>query len=143
MDSAVLEIGGEVRALGTHPSGRAWQIAIERPGGGAVQRIVAPGRLALATSGHAPQGHAGPRAATSHLIDPAAGRPATGPLAAVSVLAATGRRADALATALAVRGARDGPALARRLGISALFLIRRADGYDEIATAGFADHIIA
>lgn len=142
---ALLEMGGEVLALGTHPSGRAWQVAIEQPGaqGFAVHRIIAPRGLALATSGHAPQGYNGPRASTSHLINPATKRPAAGPLAAVSVLAASGQRADALATALTVLGPEHGPALARRLGIAALFLTRRADGLDETMTAAFADHIIA
>lgn len=141
--NAVLELGGEVLTLGSHPSGRAWQVAVEQPGGLAVQRIVAPNARALATSGHLPQGYAGPRARVSHLIDPATAQPSVGPLAAVSVLAATGCRADALATALTVLGPDDGPALARRLGISALFLTKGGAGFDEIMTASFADHIIA
>ncbi|WP_299567555.1 FAD:protein FMN transferase [uncultured Sulfitobacter sp.] len=141
--NGVLELGGEVLTLGLHPSGRAWQVAIEQPGGLAMQRIVAPGALALATSGHLPQGYAGPRASVSHLIDPATAQPSVGALAAVSVLVATGCRADALATALTVLGPDDGPALAQRLGISALFLTKGGAGFDEIMTASFADHIIA
>lgn len=140
---AVLEIGGEVLTIGSHPSGRAWQVAIQRPGADPLkmQRIVAPGSLALATSGHLPQGYAGPRGSVSHLINPDTAEPAIGPLVAVSVLAATGCRADALATALTVLGPVEGPALAQRLEISALFLTRRVDGFDEIMTARFADHI--
>ncbi len=143
--SALIELGGEVLALGAHPSGRAWQIAIEAPGAQpfAAQRIVAPGSLALATSGHAPQGYNGPRGRISHLIDPATKRPALSALASVSVLAPTGCRADALATALTVLGPERGPALARRLAIPALFLIRRDGGIDEVTTADFDRHIIA
>lgn len=140
----LLELGGEVLAIGSHPSGRAWRAAIEHPrGGAAAHRIVAPGRLALATSGHFPQGHMGARGSVSHLIDPATRRPATSALVSVSVLAGTGRRADALATAFTVLGPSDGPALARRLGVPALFLIAGATGLEDIMTATFADHIIA
>jgi thiamine biosynthesis lipoprotein len=145
ISDALVELGGEVQALGVHPSGRPWQVAIERPGARpfAVQRIVTPGALALATSGHAPQGYSGPRGQISHLINPVTNRPALSALAAVSVLAPTGRRADALATALTVLGPGRGPELARRLNIPALFLIRRDHGIDEITTAGFDRHILA
>lgn len=142
---AVLELGGEVLAIGSHPAGRTWQVAIQHPGGDPVSahRIVTPGPLALATSGHFPQGYTGLRGTNSHLIDPITQRPATGPLASVSVLATSGRRADALATALTVLGPEKGPALAQSLGISALFLIGNTVGFDEIMTATFADHFIA
>ena len=142
--NALVELGGEVLALGRHPSGRPWQVAIERSGtrSFAVQRIVVPGAFALATSGHLPQGYSGPHGQISHLIDPATNRPALGALAAVSVLATTGCRADALATALTVLRPRQGPVLARRLSIPALFQIRRDDDIDEITTAGFDRHIL-
>ena len=145
IQNALLEMGGEVLALGMHPTGRTWQVAIEQPGTGPfeVQRIVAPGRFALATSGSVPQGYDGPHGTVSHLIDPQTGRPAQGALASVSVLAPTGCRADALATALTVLGPQDGPALARQMGIAALFLTRTEVGFDEIMTAGFADHVLA
>ncbi|SDF25888.1 FAD:protein FMN transferase [Limimaricola pyoseonensis] len=131
---ALLEIGGEVRAIGRHPSGRPWQIAVERPGGG-VQRLLQTGDLALATSGHAPNGVAELR--LGHVIDPRSGRPAEPRLAQVSVLAETGARADALATGLLALGPVAGPCQARKTGISALFLLRREDGFREIVTGGF------
>ena len=145
MRDALIEMGGEVLALGAHPSGRSWQVAIEQPGARAfaVQRIIAPGTLALATSGHAPQGYGGLRGRISHLIDPITQRPALSALASVSVLAPTGARADALATALTVLGPDRGPQLARQINIPALFLIRRDSQIDEIITAGFDRHILA
>ena len=142
---ALVELGGEIRALGRHPSGRPWHVAIERPGTSdfAVQRIIAPGALALATSGHVPLGYSGPRGQISHLIDPVTDRPALSALAAVSVLAPTGGRADALATALTVLGPWQGPVLAQQLNISALFQIRVDHGIKEITTVGFDQHIVA
>lgn len=144
ISDALIELGGEVLALGVHPSGRAWQVAIEQPGVRpfAVQRIIALGAQALATSGHAPQGYDGPRGQISHLIDPTTSRPALSTLASVSVLAPTGKRADALATALTVLGPDRGPQLAHQINIPALFLIRRNGRFDEITTAGFDRHIL-
>jgi thiamine biosynthesis lipoprotein len=53
VDSVMFELGGEIRTLGRHPDGRAWQIGIERPDTkpGLVEHVVTPGPLALATSG--------------------------------------------------------------------------------------------
>lgn len=145
IENALLEIGGEVLALGWHPSGRSWQVAVETPGSHpfAVQRVVSPENLALATSGHMPQGHIGARGGLSHLIDPVAGRPLEPALGSVSVLSHTGCRADALATALTVLGPELGPEFAEQYGISALFLIRQGNGFRERITGDFAAHIIA
>ncbi len=142
---ALVEIGGELRGSGRSPSGRDWQVAIERPGGAGwtAQRIVALRGRALASSGLAPNGQAG-RGSLSHIIDPSRARPADPGLLAVSVLAGSAMRADALATGLAARGPVAGPQLARRLRVAALFLLRAPDGgIDEVMTAGFAGHVVA
>lgn len=144
ISDALIDLGGELRALGTHPDGREWQVGIEVPGAHPpeIQRIIAPGPLAVATSGHAAQGHSG-RASLSHIIDPATGRPADQTLAAVTVLAETAMRADALATGLTALGASAGPALARQRGLSALFLVHTTGGLSEVMTGRFADRLVA
>jgi thiamine biosynthesis lipoprotein len=137
---ALIEVGGEVAALGHHPDGRPWTVAIADPltAGFAVRRIVAPGGMALATSGPAFNGLRKPLP-LNHIIDPQSGRPASIALASVSVLAPTGAQADALATALCAAGPDAGPALARHLGLSALFVQERAD---DIMTGQFARHVM-
>lgn len=142
--SALIELGGEVYAIGEHPVGRAWQVAIEQPGAPQVtaHRIIAPGHLALASSGHSANGYRG-RVALSHLIDPSDLRPTDNSLAAVSVLAPTAIRADALATALMVLGPQRGIQCASELAVSALFLTRTDNGLDETMTGSFSDHVVA
>lgn len=142
VEDALIEIGGEVRALGMHPNGRAWKIGIADPlsNGAGVQRVVKPGNLALATSGHAVNGVRAP-VNISHIVNPQSGRPAHMTLASVSVLAATGMEADALATALCTHGSRAGIALAERLGISALFVTDGSEAPLEVMTGGFDTHI--
>ncbi len=141
----LVEVGGEVRCRGSHPDGRAWQVAVERPAarGFAAQRIVAPGGLALATSGHAANGYDDGARQLSHVMDPLAGRPADPSLASVTVAAATGIRADALATALLAMGPRRGPAFARGAGIDALFLVRTPSGLAAETTGAFAALVTA
>jgi thiamine biosynthesis lipoprotein len=144
IDDAMIEIGGEVRALGRHPDGRAWKIGIEDPlsEGSALHCIVTPGALSLATSGHAANGLRKP-AKTSHIIDPGTDRPARMSVASVSVLAPTGMEADAMATALCARGARVGIALAQKLGVPALFLTDESEAPAEVVTGGFEAHIVS
>ena len=140
---AMIEIGGEVMALGEHPDGRPWQVAVLDPNGvgTAIHRIVAPGGLALATSGHSENGLRDP-VAISHIIDPNRGRTARMSIASVSVLAETGMQADAIATALCAVGAEDGILMAEQLGVSALFITDGKRAPREVMTGAFVDHVI-
>jgi thiamine biosynthesis lipoprotein len=72
----------------------------------------------------------------SHTMDPAAGRPVTNGLAAVSVLAPTCMVADAWATALLVLGEREGARVAREQGLEALFTVRDGAGLREVWIGG-------
>lgn len=137
---ALVELGGEVAALGRHPEGRDWTVVIENPNadGWAVQRIVAPRDLALATSGHRVNGLRGP-VSVSHIIDPTLSRPVDNGIASVSVLASTAMRADALATALSAMDGAKAVAFADKHGIAALFV--RDDGRD-VMTGAFGAHVV-
>lgn len=139
----LLEVGGEIRAVGTHPSGRPWQVAIEDPRSPqfAAHTIVSPGPLALATSGHRSNGLMG-AVEVSHVIDPRTARPATGFAASVSVLAPTGMEADATATALLAMGS-DGSDFAQQYDISALFILDPSHSRTSFTTGQFNAHIIA
>lgn len=145
MRNALVDVGGEVRVLGQNPEGRPWTVAISDPTSTALLRawaIVAPGPLALATSGHAANGVTG-RVSVSHIIDPQTGAPASPMLRSVSVLAPTAMRADVLATALCAAGPVDGIEMARRLDIPALFIIGSTAQPVEVMTARFRDHVVS
>lgn len=138
----MLELGGEVRTQGGHPSGRDWRIAIEDPTFNAlgVQFIIMPRDKALATSGHRTNGLSGP-ITTSHIINPWIQRPVDQFAASVSVLADTAMQADALATALTAMGPQ-GPGFAEQQGLSALFILGQSSSQARITTGTFATHIL-
>ncbi|MFG1360101.1 FAD:protein FMN transferase [Xanthobacter tagetidis DSM 11602] len=124
LSSWLVGVDGEMRAAGTKPDGRPWAVAHETPALGVreVLGVLELSGAAVATSGsyrHQVE-VAGRR--LSHTMDPSRGAPLENDLAAVTVLSDTCMAADAWATALLVRGAQDGPALARRLGLAALFV---------------------
>ena len=141
---ALVEVGGEVMAIGHHPEGRAWHVAIADPFAPDFQAlsVIDPQGFALATSGHAANGVSGP-IGTSHIINPRDMRPATTALASVSVLARTGLEADAFATALCAAGPEDGIALAQQLGITALFVTGGTDTLEQTITGTFAQHLLS
>ena len=135
----LVEIGGELRGRGLNAKGQPWRIAIERPDSGVreVFAVVPLRSLAMATSGDYRNFFEVDGQRYSHTIDPATGWPVRHRLASVTVLDARCARADALATALLVLGPDRGLALAERLGIPALLILREGDDYRTIASPAF------
>lgn len=138
----LVEIGGEIRAAGHNPRGKAWSIAVERPvaGGRSVQNVYELADAAMATSGDYRNffEHEGLR--YSHTIDPRTGRPVGHDGASVTVISDTAADADGLATALLVMGPAAGFEFAERESIAAYFLIRdrdEGDGISERETSAF------
>lgn len=117
-------IDGEMKARGSRPDGTPWAVGHERPLAGRRELIgvLELTNVAVATSGGYRHRHELGERTVTHTMDPRTGEPLDNEVAAVTVLADTCMAADAWATALLVRGLDEGTALARRLGMSALFV---------------------
>ncbi len=135
----LIDLGGELRGCGTHPSGRSWHVAIEdpRPGASGAVDVLDLGNMAVATSGSRANGYDVGDRRYSHIIDPQTLEPADSALLSVSVVAPDTMTADGWATALFAAGAAGGPDLARRQGVSALFVLKGAEGLRRISTGSF------
>ncbi len=123
---ALVGIDGEMRAMGTRADGQPWTVAVEAPDTirRAPHSILSLSDCAVATSGdYRHFVEVGPRR-LSHTMDPARGAPLMSSPASVTVIAPTCAVADAWATALMVLGPEAGDAMARKVGIDALFLLR-------------------
>jgi len=132
---ALLDLGGQSLAVGG-----PFVVGVAHPGDRT--RIIAALSLkdaSVATSGNGerPIGASGER--ERHILDPRTGEPARD-FGSVTVVAATGLEADALATALFVLGPESGLTLAASLpGIEALFTITSKDGaLRGLVTPGFS-----
>jgi thiamine biosynthesis lipoprotein len=139
----LIAVGGELRARGTsRPGQRGWRVGIEAPAAD-VRRVLRTLDLvdgSLSTSGDYRNFLLIDGRWFCHEIDPRTGRAMErghGP-AAVSILDPSGTRADALATALIVLGDAEGYDLANRFNVSALFITRGGDKFDQKGTGGFA-----
>jgi thiamine biosynthesis lipoprotein len=126
----LVEVGGEVRALGERPGGGPWRVGIERPvdEGQVMHGVITLRGTAMATSGDYRNFYEQDGKRLSHIVDPRTGRPVEHQLASVSVLHRQTAIADAWATALAVLGPEEGFARAQERGIAAYFVTRQGDG---------------
>jgi len=136
----LVEIGGEVRARGVKSDGTAWKIGVEKPlpGRREVQRVLAIGDRAVATSGDYRNFFEADGKRYGHTIDPRTGRPVEHALGSVTVVDDTCMAADAWATALMVLGPAKGHDLAVDRGLAAMFQIRSERGLEIRETPAFA-----
>jgi thiamine biosynthesis lipoprotein len=132
----IVELGGEVRARGHHPRGRAWRVAVETPLAGErrAHTVIELDGRAVSTSGDYRDHRELDGQRVSHTIDPRSGVPVAHGLASVTVVHASAAQADAWATALMVLGPEQGLALARRNGLAALFIRRDARSGELLST---------
>lgn len=105
INSALLDIGGNIQAIGAKPDGSAWRLGIRNPLGEGNVGVLRVRDMAVVTSGSYERyfvGEDGKR--YGHIIDPSTGYPAESGLASVAVVAKEGKLCDALSTSLFVMG---------------------------------------
>jgi thiamine biosynthesis lipoprotein len=141
-----VEIGGEVVVRGRNPDGVPWRIGIQYPTTnpmeeGRLQGIVNLTAGAVATSGDYRNYVVRDGVLHSHILDPRSGRAVLSDTASVTVVAPSCMDADGMATALFVRGAKEGLAwVEERPGVEAMFLVRGAEGeISEKFSSGFVE----
>src|SRR5690606_22649394 len=123
---ALAALDGELCALGSQADGKPWSVALESPQAGrrAAHGVIELQDLAVATSGDYRRFVQAGDARVAHTMDGRRAAPVHNGVASVTVLAHTCMDADAWATALLVAGPWEGLALAQRLGLEALWLLR-------------------
>ena len=136
---ALAALDGELRALGGPADGQPWAVALESPMPGvrSAHGVLELHDLAVATSGDYRRFVQVGADRLAHTMDPRRAAPVRNDVASVTVLAPEGMSADAWATALLVAGGDHGLALAQRLGLEALFLLRRGAGLVELGLGRF------
>lgn len=135
---ALVALDGELRACGAQADGGPWAVALESPRAGvrAVHGVIELSDAAVATSGDYRRWLQVGELRLAHSMDGRRGAPVNNEVASVTVLARDCMSADAWATALLVAGPAEGLALAQRMGLDALFLVRRNGALVELGVGG-------
>jgi thiamine biosynthesis lipoprotein len=127
---ALAALDGELRAVGAQSSGAPWSVGLESPEfeRRAARGVIELADLAVATSGDYRRYVELGGALIAHTMDPRRWAPVNNGVASVTVLAPSCMQTDAWATALLVAGPGEGLAMAQRMGLDVLFLLRRGAG---------------
>ncbi|MFT6607216.1 MAG: thiamine biosynthesis lipoprotein [Halocynthiibacter sp.] len=136
VEDFLFDLGGELKAIGQHPSERAWHVAVQHP----VSDQPAPAALrlvdgmAVATSGLRTQSYELGGNTYGHIIDPKTNAPANDHFLSVTVMGRDAMMADGWATALFAEGLSRGPDLAQSNNIDALFVTGEGAGVSTVRT---------
>lgn len=130
----LINVGGNIRAVGAKPGGEAWKLGIQDPDGG-VLTAVAVTDGSVVTSGDYQRYFEVGGVRYCHIIDPETLYPAA-KWRGVSVVCASSALADALSTALFLMDRESGEALARECGAEALWIdadgaVYNTDGFEK------------
>jgi len=121
IDNAIVNAGGDLRAIGTHGD-RPWRVAVRKPGGGTIGSIQVRGDESIFTSGNYERFRQDKTERYPHILDPNTGWPAKD-IASVTVISREGLLADAAATALVVAGIDGWPTVARALKLDQVAVV--------------------
>ena len=133
LSSALVGLDGELRAKGVQPDGTPWAVAIEKPDYNKREPLsmLHLQDAAVATSGDYRHWVQVGQARLSHTMDKKKGGPVQPGIASVTVVANDAMTADAMATAILVKGLEEGRAFARKQGVDCLVLVRNGGRIDE------------
>lgn len=140
VDSAIINLGGNVVAVGGKPGGEPFYIGIQAPFEERDETIgtVAVQGLAVVSSGIYERSFRQEDQLYHHILDTATGYPAWTGLSGVTVVADSSAKADALSTALFLLGPEEGLDLAQTQEVEAVFITLEGE---RIFTPGFRQNL--
>ncbi|MHA6193947.1 FAD:protein FMN transferase [Pseudomonas wadenswilerensis] len=139
IDNQLVEITGELKALGRKPDGSAWRVALELPREDRqiAEQIVSVDGLGVSTSGDYRNYFEENGQRFSHTFDVRLGRPIAHSLAAVTVFDPSALVADGYSTLLLVLGPERGWEFAVAQDLAAVFVTRADSGFSARVTPAF------
>lgn len=135
VSSAIINLGGNVYALGKKPDGSDWRIGIKDPESENSVGVLSLSDRAVVTSGSYERCFTAPDGTVyGHIIDPKTGYPVNNELLSATMIAADGTLCDALSTAMFVMGSEAAESYWRENGGFDMILITK--NHELILTEG-------
>lgn len=135
--SGLVNLGGNVQAIGAKPDGSAWRVGIQDPASAETLAVVEVVDQAVITSGGYERYFEADGQTYWHILDPDTGAPARSGLLSATIVGSSGLVCDGLSTALFVMGVEEAAELWRSQGDFEAVLVAE-DGTIYI-TAGLED----
>lgn len=138
--SALINLGGNISAVGNRPDGRPWKIGIQNPVAprGEFAALLSVTDEAVVTSGCNERFFVKDGVCYHHILDPRTGRPAHSSVLSVTAVCGCSSDADALTTACFILGPEKSFPLLREFRAEAVFIM---EDQSAIVTRGLKDHI--
>ncbi|MDR1965317.1 MAG: FAD:protein FMN transferase [Synergistaceae bacterium] len=139
VESALIDLGGNVLAVGSRPNGEPWRIGVQHPlqSRGAPICSMSVENASVITAGVYERFVEIGGKRYTHIFDPRTGRPIEGNLLSVSVVAADPTIGDALSTAFMVMGENRSKLLLKELpGVETVFVSDKGSTPTVTATGG-------
>ena len=142
-DSALVDIGGDMRLLGRRSDGKHWRVRVRTPPRITLNDVVylKCSDIAVATSGDYARYYMVGDKRFSHIVDPRTARPVQA-VPSCTVMARTAATADALATGLSVLGPEKGlKAVEKVKGAECLIMVEDQQGGTRVVSSdGFSQY---
>lgn len=122
--AGVINLGGNVYAVGSRPDNGPWRIGVQNPRGNGYIEVLELTNKSAVTSGDYQRCFIREGVRYHHILDPDTLKPADSGIISVTVISGDSALADAAATAAVVMGADKAKELAQRLGVSALIVTK-------------------
>ena len=137
VESAIIDLGGNVLCIGGRPDGTPFRIGVRRPFSDASDSMVIleVDDRSVVTSGVYERYFEEDGVLYHHLLDPETGYPCDSGLLSVTILSDSSAQGDALSTACFVLGLEKGMELAVSAGVEAIFI---DENYELHFTPGFS-----
>ena len=145
----MIDIGGEIFCKGVNPSGKYWQIGVDKPvddpenNNQELQTIISVSGVGLTTSGNYRQFYYQGGKKYAHTINTHTGYPVNHNLLSATVVAPTAMQADAFATAFMVLGVDSSLNLCQKIENMECYLIYSDEegNYKTVMTEGFKKYL--
>ncbi|MCD7817676.1 MAG: FAD:protein FMN transferase [Lachnospiraceae bacterium] len=140
IESALINLGGNVLTVGTKPDGSNWKIGIRKPFGESSSDLIAvvqTADMSVITSGTYERYFEVDGVIYHHILDTGTGYPTDNGLTSVTILSESSTEGDALSTTCFVLGLEEGLDLIESIdGVEALFITEDLEMY---RSSGFPD----
>ena len=121
--AGIVSLGGNVYTVGKKPDGSPFRVGIKDPHNPAMSKaVIETGDCTVVTSGTYERGFSFGGVRYHHILDPQTGWPSQSDLVSATFVMESSMTADALATACIVIGSEKSLALAKELGLDAIFI---------------------